>query len=102
MRKALLFAALSLPFALAGCSHPRPVAYAVPPPPPEFDQIGQRGFHDGFAAAQRDIAAGRAPSVDHHPNFRNPPVPPPAIEDYRQGFRSGYDTAMHGGPAPAR
>jgi hypothetical protein len=97
----LILAASLAPIALAGCSHPQPVAYAVPPPPPEFDQVGQRGFHDGFDAARRDMAAGRAPNVQRHPRFRNPPVPPPAWDDYRHGFQAGYDGAFHSGPPPA-
>ena len=94
----LVLAASLFPIALAGCSHPQPVVYAVPPPPPEFTQIAQRGFHDGFDAARRDIATGRPPNLEAHPRFRNPPVPPPAFEDYRQGFRAGYDRALHPGP----
>jgi hypothetical protein len=96
MRKALLFAALSLPLALAGCSH-RTVVYAVPPPP-EFSQVAQRGFHDGAEAARRDIGSGLAPDADRHPRFRNPPVPRPAFGDYRQGFREGYHRTFHHGP----
>lgn len=98
MRAYLAVAALALPLALAGCSHPRPVAYDVPPPPPAYTQIAQRGFHDGFDAARRDMTRGIAPDVDRHPKFRNPPVPPPAFEDYRHGFREGYQRALHTGP----
>lgn len=98
MRKALMFAVLSLPLALAGCSH-RTVIYAAGPPPPAYSQFAQRGFHDGFDAARHDIADGRSPDVDRHPRFRRPPVPGPAFEDYRQGFREGYHRAFHGGPA---
>ena len=97
MRRALSLVVLALPFAIAGCSHPQPVVYAAPPPP-AFTEIAQRGFHDGFDAARRDIAKGISPRVDRHPRFRNPPVPPPAAEDYRHGFREGYDRALRGGP----
>jgi hypothetical protein len=44
------------------------------------------------------MAAGLAPDIDRHPRFRNPPVPPPAFEDYRYGFREGYGRALHTGP----
>jgi hypothetical protein len=99
MKKWLALAALLLPLALAGCGHPA-VVYA-PPPPPAFSQIAQQGFHDGFEAARRDVARNLPPGVDKHPKFRNPPVPPPAWEDYRHGFREGYQAFMHrGGPAP--
>jgi hypothetical protein len=89
MKKWLALAALLLPLSLAGCSHPRPV-YAEPPPPPDYTEISRQGFHDGFAAARRDVDQGKPPSVERHPRFRNPPVPPVAFEDYRRGFREGY------------
>ncbi|HEY2469149.1 MAG TPA: hypothetical protein VGI45_15105 [Terracidiphilus sp.] len=97
MRASLALAALALPLAIAGCSHPRPVVYDVPPPP-AYTQVAQRGFHDGFDAARRDLAKGIRPDVDRHPKFRSPPVPPPAFEDYRHGFREGYQRALHAGP----
>jgi hypothetical protein len=98
MRKGLAIAVFSLPLALAGCSHPQPVVYAPPPPPPGYTEIAQRGYHDGVEAGRRDVAAGRAPDVNRHPRFRNPPVPPPAFEDYRQGFREGYRAVFRNGP----
>lgn len=96
MRKALLLSALALPLALAGCEH-RTVVYAAPPPPPSYSQIAQSGFHDGWEAAQRDMSKGLAPDVDRHPRFSNPPVPPPAVDEYRHGFRDGYRRAFHHG-----
>jgi len=98
MRKALLLALLSLPLALAGCGHSYPAYYG--PPAPDYNQIAQRGFHDGVDAARHDISARRAPDVDRHPRFRNPPVPPPAFEDYRRGFREGYQSTFRNGPPP--
>ena len=98
MRKTLALAVLAMPLAFAGCSHPQPVVYGAPPP--AFTEIAQRGFHDGFDAARRDIAKGQPPNIDRHPKFRNPPVPPPAFEDYRHGFREGYQRAFRGGPTP--
>ena len=89
-------AALLLPLSVAGCAHPRPVVvYAAPPPPAEFNEIARQGFHDGFEAARRDVARNVPPGVEKHPRFRNPPVPPPAIEDYRHGFREGYEAFLH-------
>jgi hypothetical protein len=99
MKKWLAMAALLLPLSLAGCSHPHP-AYVEPPPPPEFPEIARRGFHDGFAAARRDVDQGRPADVERHPRFRNPPVPPDAAEDYRRGFRRGYEAFLHHGPPP--
>ncbi|HZB87486.1 MAG TPA: hypothetical protein VE291_02405 [Terracidiphilus sp.] len=99
MRKLLAIAALALPIALAGCGHPRVVVYE--PPPPGFSGVAQRAYQDGFNAGRNDYAAGRAPDARRHGRFRNPPVPPPAFEDYRQGFRAGYRSAYRGGaPGP--
>jgi hypothetical protein len=97
MKKIMLAAAL-LPLVLAGCSHPRPAYY--PPPPQAYSQAAQQGFHDGFQAGQRDISRGAPPHPDRHPRFRNPPVPPPLMEDYRHGFRDGYDQVYRHGPTP--
>ena len=85
---------------LAGCSHPRPVYYAPPPPMPSSSAVYQQGAHDGFEAARRDVADGRPPVFDHHPRFRNPPVPPPAVDEYRHAFRDGYERFLHPGPPP--
>jgi len=101
MKKIILLAALLFPLAMAGCSHRTTVVYAAPPPPPPaFSAAAQRGYHDGIEAAQRDIHRGLAPDVRRHPRFRNPPVPPPAFEDYRHGFRAGYDQSFRNGPPP--
>jgi hypothetical protein len=96
---AVAFAALLVPVALlAGCSHPQPVYVAAPPPPPAFGPTAQQGYHDGIEAARRDIRAGLPPDVQRHPRFRNPPIGPP--EEFRRGFRAGYDATFRGGPPP--
>ena len=101
MRKLLAVAVLLLPMALTACSHPDR-AYYPPPPPAAWTEIARQGFHDGATAARRDIAAGRAPDAERHPRFRKPPVPPPAFEDYRHGFRDGYQQVyQHSGARPA-
>ncbi len=94
----LLAPLLLVPFLLAGCSHPLPVA--PPPPALNFAQVTQMGFHDGFEAARRDVAAGRPPMPRRHPRFRNPPVPPMAVADYRRAFRNGYRSFLHPAPPP--
>ena len=99
MTKWIAFAAILLPLSVAGCGH-RTVVYAAPPPPVAFNEIGQHGYNDGFAAAQRDVADGRPPNLEHHPRFRNPPVPPEAIQEYRHGFRGGYNAFLHQAPPP--
>ena len=95
MRKVLGIAVLALPLALAGCAeHDR--AYYTAPPPPAYQHFGERGFHDGFEAARHDISRGRRFDVDAHGDFRNPPVPRRAIDEYRHGFREGYERGFRG------
>ena len=101
MKKWILLAVLFAPLAITGCSH-RTVVYAAPPPPPVLDGIAQRGYHDGFDAAQRDVAEGRPPALERHPRFRNPPVASPAFDDYRHAFKAGYNAFLHQGPPPGR
>jgi len=101
MTKLKMFAAMAilfLPLAVTGCSHPQPVVYA--PPPPGLSAAEQRGYYDGSLAARSDIRKGLAPDVQRHPKFRNPPAPPPAIEEYRHGFGSGYEQTFRGSPEP--
>ncbi len=99
--KAAALPLIALSFTLAGCSHPRPVYYGPPPPPlPSPSAVFQAGYHDGFEAARHDVAGGSPPVFDRHPRFRNPPVPPPAIGEYRDAFRQGYERFLHPGPPP--
>jgi len=63
-------------------------------PPQEFRDIQRQGFHDGVEAGRRDFESQRPPNVDAVMEFRNPPVPWPARDDYREGFRRGYDAAF--------
>ena len=98
MNRWILIGALLTPLALAGCAHHTTVVYQGPPP--AVDDFTQRGYHDGFDAARRDVREERPPDFRRHPNFRNPPVPPPAFQDYRRAFRSGYQAFLHNGPAP--
>ncbi len=66
-----------------------------------YAAIQQQGYHDGFEAARHDVETGQPPIFDHHPRWRNPPVPPPGIPAYRQGFRDGYTRFLHPAPPPA-
>jgi len=95
MRRLLAVAVLALPFAIAGCASHDHMYYSAPPPP-AYSGFSQRGFHDGFEAARHDMAKGWAPDVDRHGDFRHPPVPPPAFDDYRHAFREGYTRAIRG------
>jgi len=96
MNKWIALCAVLLPLSLAGCSHPHPVAVYAPPPPAA--DAARQGYNDGSQAARRDVAEGRPPHFEHHPRFRNPPVPPPLFRDYRRGFADGYNAFLHQGP----
>ncbi len=63
-------------------------------PPHEFREIQRRGFHDGIEGARRDFDHHRAPNVEGREEFRHPHVEESARDDYREGFRRGYDSAM--------
>lgn len=80
-----------------------PPQYSGPPqgpggwdaPPSEYnDDIHRRGFRDGIGAARADFEQHRQPNAMYQPQYRHPPVPRPARNDYRAGFQRGYDTAM--------
>lgn len=63
--------------------------------PPEFRAAQQRGFHDGIEGAKRDFKNHRRPDVNNRDEYRNPHfISPPDREDYRMGFRRGYEVAM--------
>jgi hypothetical protein len=64
-------------------------------PPAEFREIQRQGFHDGIEGARKDFDNHRAPNVNNRDEYRHPHVSPSAREDYREGFRRGYDVAMH-------
>ena len=78
---------------------PPPQRYAQEPGwdhvPPEFREAQQRGFHDGIEGAKRDFKNHRQPSVMNRDEYRDPHfISPPDREDYRMGFRRGYDVAV--------
>lgn len=100
MKKLLIAAGVFIPLVVAGCGPPRPYYPPPPPPPPAYSQAAQQGYHDGVEAAQRDISRGAPPDPNRHPRFRNPPVPPPLIEDYRHAFGDGYGQVYRHGPPP--
>lgn len=82
---------------LAGCAHYAQTAAYYPPPPPAAgpDAFFQHGLHDGFEAARHDVQHNDPPNFERHRNFRNPPVPNQAIDEYRQAFHQGYDQFLH-------
>lgn len=64
-------------------------------PPSEFRDVQRNGFHDGIEAARSDFDHHREPGVDHHDSFKHPHVAREDRDAYREGFRQGYDRAMH-------
>jgi hypothetical protein len=95
MKKILCLSALLGAALLAGCTHPQPVYGPPPPPSLNYQAIEQQGDHDGFEAARHDVETNQPPVFDHHPRYRNPPVPPPGWAAYRKGFRVGYERFVH-------
>jgi hypothetical protein len=64
-------------------------------PPPEFREVQRQGFHDGVEGARKDFDHHRMPDVNRREEYRHPHVDAALREDYREGFRRGYDVAMH-------
>ena len=64
-------------------------------PPGEFREIQRQGFHDGIEGAKKDFNNHRRPDVNNRDEYRHPHVPASDREDYRDGFRRGYEVAMN-------
>ena len=62
-------------------------------PPPEFREAQRKGFHDGVEGARKDFDNHRAPNVNRRKEYRHPPVDESMRDDYRDGFRRGYNAA---------
>jgi hypothetical protein len=62
--------------------------------PGQFSEIGRRGFQDGMDGARKDVENGRRPDPNNRDEYRNPNVPPALRDEYREGFRRGYERAM--------
>lgn len=63
-------------------------------PPPDMNDMERRGYRDGIEGARRDYANHRRPDVDNRDEYRHPDVPRGAWQEYREGFRSGYERGM--------
>lgn len=63
-------------------------------PPPEFKDVQRRGFRDGIEGARKDFDNHRRPDVNNRDEYRHPPVERAFRNDYRDGFRRGYERAM--------
>jgi len=72
-------------------------------PPREFREVQRQGYHDGIEGAKKDFDNHRMPDVNNRDEYRHPHVSKADREDYREGFRRGYDAAMAhltGAPGP--
>src|ERR1035437_9481176 len=99
----LAFAALALslsaPLLLTaqnwqGQNHPDHDRGGWDAPPQEFREIQRRGFHDGLEAAHRDFDNHNPPNIEEKREFRHPQVSDEFQNDYRDGFRRGYNMAF--------
>ena len=79
-------------FALAAPAYAQDRAWDNPPQ--EFKDIQRQGFHDGIEGARKDFDNHRRADVNNRDEYRHPHVPPSARDDYREGFRRGYQVAM--------
>ncbi len=64
-------------------------------PPPEFKEMQRKGFHAGVEAAVKDYDHHHFPDYNRRKEYRHPHVEDAYRTDYRQGFRRGYNDAMH-------
>ncbi|MGB0064853.1 MAG: hypothetical protein WBP85_10455 [Terracidiphilus sp.] len=64
-------------------------------PPAEFRDVQRQGFHDGIEGARRDFDHHRPPNVNGRAEYRHPHVDASLRDDYREGYRRGYEVAMH-------
>ncbi len=64
-------------------------------PPSEFNDARRQGFHEGIEAARRDMESHRRKDADDHEAYKHPRVERELRADYREGFRRGYEQAMH-------
>jgi hypothetical protein len=63
-------------------------------PPGEFREIQRKGFHDGVEGARKDFDNHRRPDVNNRDEYKHPSVPRGDREDYRDGFRRGYEAGV--------
>lgn len=68
-------------------------------------EIRLRGFQDGMDGAMKDVGNRRRPDPNNRDEYRRPNVPYGMQEEYRSGFRAGYDrgvSVLTGGPGSDR
>ncbi|AXC11124.1 hypothetical protein ACPOL_1782 [Acidisarcina polymorpha] len=75
-----------------------PPGYAPQPweaPPSEYQEVQQRGFHDGVEGAKKDYQNHRQPDVNNRDEYRHPNgVPRRDREAYREAFQRGYQVGV--------
>jgi ribosome modulation factor len=84
---------------------PAPRMEQIPVPPPaamhgweavegRFSEIQRRGYQDGMEGARKDAENHRRPDPNNRDEYRSPNVPPQLADDYREGFRRGYEEVV--------
>ena len=56
--------------------------------------VQRRGFRDGMDGARKDLGNHRQPNVNNRDEYRHPGVPRGMRNEYREGFRHGYDRGI--------
>lgn len=62
--------------------------------PGDYRDVQREGFHDGIEGARKDFENHRRPDVENRDEYRHPHVSGPEREEYRQGFREGYQRGV--------
>lgn len=102
-QKLATIAALAIPLVFGGYSRSLHAQPAAGMPAAFHDDDDRRrdareqGRHDGMQAASDDMRDHRRADADDHNAFRHPPVDKRFRDDYRAGFRDGYNDAMRHG-----
>jgi len=77
---------------------PEPIVQAMihawEPVPDRASEIERRGYQDGQVGAQKDADNHRRPDPNNRDEYRTPPVPPQLVDEYREGFRRGYEEVV--------
>jgi Spy/CpxP family protein refolding chaperone len=64
-------------------------------PPDDYRDAQRQGFHEGIEAARRDWDRHSHKDMDDHEQYKHPPVSEDLRSDFRDGFKHGYEMAMH-------
>ena len=62
--------------------------------PDEYRDIQRQGFHEGLEAARSDWQNHSHKDMDDHRMYKHPPVDRQFVNDFRDGFKHGYEMAM--------